>query len=148
LKRALPHEEHLPERAWCIIDEAHVICPAGYESSATRSVIEYVKRGRDAGLSLVLATQQPSAIDTRVLSQVDLTLVHRLTFDGDISAALARIPASLPDTFMFGTSEKDPRVLVRLLESGEAIIGDSQADRAFLGVVRPRVTAHGGAEPK
>lgn len=148
LKKPLRAEERLPERVWCIIDEAHVVCPGGYETSATRSVIEYVKRGRDAGLSLVLATQQPSAIDTRVLSQVDLTLVHRLTFDGDIGAALARIPANLPDSFTFGSSEKNARILVRLLESGEAIIGDSQADRAFLGVVRPRLTAHGGAEPQ
>ena len=31
---------------------------------------ENVKRGRDAGLSLVLATQQPSAVDSKILSQV------------------------------------------------------------------------------
>ena len=148
LQKNLPEADLLPERVWCIVDEAHVICPAGNESSATRSMIEYVKQGRDAGLSLVLATQQPSAIDTRVLSQVDLTLVHRLTFDGDISAALARIPAYLPNNFTLGSTQKDPRMMVRLLETGEAIVGDSQADRTFVGIVRPRLTAHGGAEPK
>ncbi len=138
----------LPDRVWCVIDEAHVVCPGSRETSATRSVVEYVKRGRDAGLSLVLATQQPSAINTRVLSQVDLALVHRLTFEGDISAALARIPAHLPSNFKVGSSSKDPRMLVRLLECGEVIVGDSQTDRAFVALIRPRLTAHGGAEPK
>jgi hypothetical protein len=148
LKKKAALDDDLPERVWAIIDEAHVICPTGLETSATRSAIEYVKRGRDAGLSLVLATQQPSAVDTRVLSQVDLNLVHRLTYEGDISAALARIPANLPAKVFVGTAAKDPRMFVRLLEPGEVIIGDSQSDRAILGVIRPRLTAHGGSEPK
>lgn len=148
LKKHPIEEETRTESVWCVIDEAHVVCPAEHETSATRALIEYVKRGRDAGLSLLLATQQPSAIDTRVISQVDLTLVHRLTLDGDISAALARIPAHLPEKILVGTAKREPRIMVRLLDSGEAIFGDSQTDRAFLGVVRPRLTAHGGSEPK
>src|SRR5262249_9734012 len=59
--------EGLPDGAWVIIDEAHLVCPSDKDTSAKQALIEYVKRGRDAGLSLVLATQQPSAIDSRVL---------------------------------------------------------------------------------
>lgn len=146
---ASPSEKRtVPNRVWCVVDEAHLFCPSDSETSSTRSLIEYVKRGRDAGLSLILATQQPSAVNSRLLSQIDLALVHRLTFEGDINAALARIPASLPPTFSVGNSSKDARALVRLLESGEAILGDAQVDRAFLCRIRPRLTAHGGSEPR
>ena len=138
----------LPEHVWCVVDEAHLFCPADHDTSSTRALIEYVKRGRDAGLSLLLATQQPSAVNSRLLSQVDTVLVHRLTFGGDIHAALDRIPAAIPESFMTGNTPKDARGLVRLLESGEAILGDAQADRAFLFRTRPRLTAHGGSEPK
>lgn len=138
---------HLPGRVWCVVDEAHLFCPGDSETSSTRSIVEYVKRGRDAGLSLLMATQQPSAVNSRVLSQIDLALVHRLTFEGDISSALARIPASLPPSFSVGQASSDARALVRLLESGEAILGDAQVDRAFLCRIRPRLTAHGGSEP-
>ena len=41
---------------------AHVVAPKDQNSPARDALIEYVKRGRDAGLSLVMATQQPSAI--------------------------------------------------------------------------------------
>lgn len=148
LGKHLGEHERLPERVWSVIDEAHVVCPAAADTPATRSVIEYVKRGRDAGLSLLIATQQPSAIDTRILSQIDLNIIHRLTFDGDISAALARIPAALPERVSIGTVPRESRAMVRLLEPGQAIVGDAQCDRAIFCQVRPRVTAHGGAEPK
>ena len=69
-----------PSRVWLLVDEAHVVCPNSGTSPAREALVEYVKRGRDAGLSLVLATQQPSAVDDRVLSQVNLSLSHRLTF--------------------------------------------------------------------
>ena len=59
------------------------------------ALIDYVKRGRDAGLSLAMATQQPSAVDDRILSQVNLSFSHRLTFQADITASVHRIPTKL-----------------------------------------------------
>jgi uncharacterized protein len=67
-------EEKYPSRVWMLVDEAHVVAPADEPSAAKSALIEFVKRGRDAGLSLVLATQQPSAVDSRILSQVNLTI--------------------------------------------------------------------------
>ncbi len=55
----------LPDRLWLFLDEAHVVVPSGGDTAATAPIIDYVKRGRDAGLSLVFATQQPSAVDPR-----------------------------------------------------------------------------------
>lgn len=138
----------LPGGVWIIIDEAHVICPSGQVTAAKPSLIEYVKRGRDAGLSLVLATQQPAAIDSAVLSQVDLTLVHRLVLDSDIGAAISRFPSHFPSAVRMGDRDiADPRILIRLLDDGEVLLGDAETDRGFLVLMRPRLTAHGGDEP-
>jgi uncharacterized protein len=138
----------LPDGAWVIIDEAHLVCPSDQDTSAKDALIEYVKRGRDAGLSLVLATQQPSAIDSRVLSQVDLVIAHRLVMEGDIAAALARMPATLPSKITIGGQEvSNPSALIRMLDTREAWIADAESSRAFLVAMRPRITAHGGDEP-
>lgn len=138
----------LPQGVWTLIDEAHLICPSDSNTAAKPTLIEYVKRGRDAGLSLVLATQQPSAVDSRVVSQVDLLIAHRLVVDADISAALARVPADFPRDVSFGTTQVSDRLaLIRALETGEAWIADAETNRAILVAMRPRVSAHGGDEP-
>lgn len=140
--------EGLPDGAWVLIDEAHLVCPSDRDTSAKGALIEYVKRGRDAGLSLVLATQQPSAIDSRVLSQVDLVIAHRLVMEGDIVAALARMPATLPSEITIGGQEvSSPSALVRMLDTREAWVADAESSRAFLVAMRPRITPHGGDEP-
>ena len=142
-------DTNLPMGVWTIIDEAHVVCPAEQNTAAKPALIEYVKRGRDAGLSLVLATQQPSAIDSGVLSQVDLTIIHRLVLDSDITAAISRFPARFPSAVKL--TERDigePRSLIRLLAAGEALVGDAESERGFVIRIRPRITAHAGDEPE
>lgn len=147
--RQLPEQYHgLPDGVWVLIDEAHLVCPADVHTAAKESLVEYVKRGRDAGLSLVLATQQPAAVDSRVVSQIDLLIVHRLVVDGDISAALARVPADFPKEVSFGSAKISERhALVRALDTGEAWVADAETGRALLVAMRPRVSAHGGDEP-
>ena len=148
-KKPRPQEyDSLPQGVWTLIDEAHLICPSDSQTAAKSTLIEYVKRGRDAGLSLVLATQQPSAVDSRVVSQVDLLIAHRLVVDADISAALARVPADFPKDVSFGTARVSDRLaLIRALETGEAWVADAETNRAVLVAMRPRVSAHGGDEP-
>ena len=138
----------LADGVWVIVDEAHLVCPSDQETSAKEALVEYVKRGRDAGLSLVLATQQPSAIDSRVLSQVDLVIAHRLVMEADISAAVSRMPASVPSRVTFGGQEvSGPGGLIRVLDTREAWLADAESSRSFLMAIRPRVTAHGGDDP-
>lgn len=139
----------LPRGVWTLIDEAHLICPSDGHTAAKPILIEYAKRGRDAGLSLVLATQQPSAVDSRVVSQVDLLIAHRLVVDADILSALARVPADFPKNVSFGITRISERLgLIRALETGEAWIADAETNRAILVAMRPRVSAHGGDEPR
>jgi len=138
----------LPSKVWLLIDEAHVVVPSDSPSPAKRALIEYVKRGRDAGLSLVLATQQPSAVDDRILSQVNITFSHRLSFQTDIQAATNRIPTKLLGGLRFhGVEVRDFGEMLRYLDSGECFLGDHSTSRTVLIKVRPRVTSHGGYSP-
>jgi len=48
---------------WLAIDEAQNILPSERRTSATDVIVKYVREGRNYGLSFVVATQQPTAID-------------------------------------------------------------------------------------
>lgn len=137
-----------PDRVWLVIDEAHVVAPSDRISPARSALVEYVKRGRDAGLSLVLATQQPSALDDRILSQVNVAFSHRLSFQSDINAAVNRIPTkSIRSMKLSGISLTDFSDMVRVLDAGQCFLGDQASSRTVLVQIRPRVTAHGGYSP-
>lgn len=141
-------DDGLPQKVWLFIDEAHIVAPSGSPSPATDALIDYVKRGRDAGLSLVMATQQPSAVDDRILSQVNVTLSHRLTFQTDINAVMNRIPTKLLRELKYAGKEiSDFGDMLRYLEAGECFIGDHSTSRTVLASIRPRVTSHGGYSP-
>jgi len=127
---------------WLMIDEAHILVPSsGQKTAATDSIIEYVRQGRQPGCSLVLATQQPSAIDSRVLSQTDILICHKLVYDDDKKAVFRRMPSEMPSAF------KDSH-FIKSLPIGMAIIGDKQeqTSRAFLARIRPRISQHEGRE--
>jgi hypothetical protein len=127
---------------WLIIDEAHTLIPSGnIKTAASDALIEYVKQGRRPGCSLVFATQQPSAIDTRVLSQLDIIIVHKLVFNDDIKAVYKRTPAIIPHRYKAGA-------FIRTLPVGVALVGDrrEETSRAFIMRIRPRMSQHEGRE--
>lgn len=137
----------LATRLWMVLDEAHVLVPSDGSTAATEPMIDYVKRGRDAGLSLIFATQQPSAVNSKMISQVDLTITHALAFETDLSAAAARMPARAVDYDIDNEKSGGLGDVVRSLSPGEAIVADTSSGRAFLMKVRPRLSAHGGVNP-
>ena len=127
---------------WLFIDEAHTLIPSGtLETPASKALIEYVKQGRRPGCSLIFATQQPSAIDTRVLSQVGTLISYKLVFDDDIKAVYRRIPTIVPAEF------RKPSFIKRL-EVGVPLVADrvETTSRAFVLKVRPRMSQHEGRE--
>ena len=141
-------DEDVPDRLWLFLDEAHVIVPREGATAATGAIIDYVKRGRDAGLSLVFATQQPSAVDNRLMSQVDLTLTHTLSFDSDLQAAMARMPTrSAVKYSRAGLTMPTLIDALRSLGPGQAVVVDAMSGRVFVVQIRPRVSAHGGNTP-
>jgi hypothetical protein len=138
-----------PTKVWLLIDEAHVVAPNNSPSPARKALVEYVKRGRDAGLSLVMATQQPSAVDDEILSQVNISFSHRLAFSNDISAAVNRVPTKVLSNLKLGGADiRDYGDMLRLLGPGQCFVGDNHTSRVILLQIRPRVTSHGGYSPR
>lgn len=143
-----PVSSTVSSRVWLLIDEAHVVCPSSGNSPAREALVEYVKRGRDAGLSLVLATQQPSAVDDRVLSQVNIAFSHRLTFQSDINAAVARVPTKPLESLRLGGAKLSSfNDILRMIDAGQCFVGDHATSRTVLVQMRPRISAHGGQSP-
>ena len=143
-----PQYADIPKQLWMVLDEAHVLVPANGTTAATGPLIDYVKRGRDAGLSLIFATQQPSAVDSKLMSQVDLTITHMLGFEADLNAAVARMPTLTSVDYEINNKKVNSvNDVIRSLKPGEAIVADSASERIFITKIRPRVSAHGGSAP-
>jgi len=132
------------------LDEAQTFLAPGQSSVARDVFVRLVKEGRNIGLSAVLATQQPSAIDQRVLSQVETFIAHQLVTEPDIGAVRANLKASLPDTIEYGSKELDFSGLLRMLPPGQCLVSASEMNtnvrRSVVMSVRPRATVHGGIE--
>jgi len=124
---------------WLCIDEAHTMIPNDRNTAASETITEYVKQGRRPGCSIVLATQQPSAVNSNVLSQLDMILVHKLVFHDDIKAVFKRMPSGVVDEM------KDVE-FVRTLPLGDALLGDREEENpsAFMVKIRPRKSQHEG----
>ena len=125
-------------RVWLAIDEAHQFVPKGRASLCKDMLIRWVKEGRQPGLSLVVATQQPAAMDPELLSQCDVIVAHKITTWDDINA-LDRLSA----TYMRGDLKGYIRNLNR---RGEALLVDDETESVTTIRVRPRFSSHGGAE--
>lgn len=125
-------------RVWLAIDEAHQFVPTGRTSLCKEMLVRWVKEGRQPGLGLIVATQQPAAMDSELLSQCDVILSHKITSWEDINA-LDRLSA----TYVEGNLKIRIRALSR---RGEALLVDDEAEAATYIKVRPRLSAHGGGE--
>lgn len=138
-------DESVPRTLLCI-DEAQGYAPPSKANPCTSTLIQYVKEGRNHGLSLMLTSQQPSAIHSEVLSQVDCVVAHRLTVQSDIDAVLRSAKGRGPEKISSGAQVLSVYDLLRELDQGQAYVSHGDALRAFVVEVRPRVTAHGGIE--
>jgi DNA helicase HerA-like ATPase len=152
IEKLSPQERQALERAseaaapqtWVAIDEAQNILPSERRTSATDVIVKYVREGRNYGLSFVVATQQPTAIDPRILAQVDTLLVHKLTVQGDIDYIRKNIKSNLPEEAKYGNATLGFDELIRSLDVGQALVSNTETDRAFIMDVRPRISVHGG----
>ena len=138
-------EESVPKTLLCI-DEAQGYAPPSKANPCTSTLIQYVKEGRNHGLSLMLTSQQPSAIHSEVLSQVDCVVAHRLTVQPDIEAVLRNSKGRGPERISSGAQALSVHELIRELAQGQAYVSHGDASRSCVVEVRPRVTAHGGIE--
>lgn len=130
LATPLPH-------VWMLLDEAHQFVPNGGATLSKDQLIRWAKEGRQPGLSLVVASQQPSAIDPDVLSQCDIILSHKLTTRADMSAL-----NGLSQDYMGG----ELRTFIKALKrTGEAVLVDDERETVNMLRIRPRRSQHGGS---
>jgi len=119
---------------WLLVDEAHVFFD-GVAASGLRTLLT---RGRGPGVSLVVATQRPSALPAVALSQADLLVAHRLTAEADRDALDAARPTYV-----------DAALSARLPHgTGAALVVDDVTEAAYQVRVRERRTPHGGGTPR
>jgi len=125
---------------WLIIDEAHEFLPSEGETMATHPLTIILREGRQPGISLILASQQPGKIHTDVMTQSDIVIAHRVTARVDVQAL-----GALMQSYMREGLDKQLDILPRL--KGSAIIFDDANERMYSMRVRPRFTWHGGEAP-
>ncbi|MBI5884920.1 ATP-binding protein [archaeon] len=122
---------------WMLIDEAHMFMPRDRESIALDVLLEWVRVGRQPGLSLVLATQRPERLHPDAISQCDLFISHRMTAQPDIQAVSLLRPSYLHQEFDKYYGEM-PR------GKGFALALDDNSERLWLLKMRPRISWDGG----
>ncbi|MCM2325366.1 MAG: ATP-binding protein [Candidatus Woesearchaeota archaeon] len=126
---------------WLVIDEAHEFLPFAGKTPASDALITILREGRQPGISLILATQQPGKIHTDVMTQSDIIISHRITAKLDTEAL-----GMLMQSYMREGLDKYLDHLPH--ENGAAVILDDNNERMFPIRIRPRFTWHGGEAPR
>jgi hypothetical protein len=125
---------------WLFIDELHEFLPEKGKTSATDALIQILREGRQPGISLAVATQQPAKLHTDVWTQSDIVISHRVTAKPDIEA-LSTIMQSYLIESISGYMNNLPHL------KGSAIILDDNSERIYPMRMRGRFTWHGGEAP-
>ncbi|MBI2583889.1 MAG: hypothetical protein HYW25_04435 [Candidatus Aenigmarchaeota archaeon] len=125
---------------WIFIDESHNFVPASEKTLAADILLKIAKEGRQPGLTLVLASQQPEKLHEDILAQTDLLISHRLTSKGDIESL-----KKIMQTYVAFPIEKYMAELPR--KKGAALVLDDNSERLYSVLMRPRKSAHAGESP-
>ena len=125
---------------WMFIDEAHEFLPLHGKTIATDALVQLLREGRQPGISLVLATQQPGQVHRDVMTQSDIVIAHRVTSQPDLEAL-----NYIMQSYLLESIKKYMDDLPSL--KGSAIILDDNSERIYPMRIRPRFTWHGGEAP-
>lgn len=125
---------------WMFLDEAHEFLPLTGKTIATDALIQLLREGRQPGISLVLATQQPGQIHKDVMTQSDIVISHRVTSQPDLEAL-----NNIMQSYLLESIKQHMDDLPTL--KGSAIILDDNSERIYPMRIRPRFTWHGGEAP-
>ncbi|MEM1577800.1 MAG: ATP-binding protein [Candidatus Pacearchaeota archaeon] len=125
---------------WIFIDEMHEFLPKEGKTAATDALIQLLREGRQPGISIVFATQQPGKLHSDAITQADIIISHRLTAKPDLDA-LSEIMQSYLAEDIIAYMNNLPRY------RGSAIVLDDNSERIYSIRIRPRFTWHGGESP-
>jgi hypothetical protein len=135
-------------RGWIIIDEAHNYLPGKGIVASRAPLKKYVNEGRNLGLSIVVATQQPSGLDPAIQRNADVLIIHSMSMTDDIQTAEHMINTFVPESVVYDNRDRiTTRIfdkMIRSLDLGFAVISNDRVNRVFPIKVRPRITIHGG----
>ncbi len=125
---------------WLFIDEVHEFIGKGEKTAATDALVQLLREGRQPGISLVMATQQPGALHRDALTQSDIIISHRVTAKPDLEGL-----NEMMQSYLLESIKRYLDDLPNL--KGSAIILDDNSERIYPMRVRPRFTWHGGEAP-
>jgi uncharacterized protein len=144
VQHGLDYAQYMVKRkmplVWIFIDEAHEFLPMKGKTPATDALIQLLREGRQPGISMVMATQQPGKIHTDAMTQSDIVISHRVTAKLDVDAL-----NDITQSYLYESISSKLNGLPRL--KGSAIILDDNSERIYPMRVRPRFTWHGGEAP-
>lgn len=127
---------------WLFLDEAHLFAPSGQTVPSTEPLVEWVRQGRRPGLSVVMATQQPGALDSRILSQCDTVVIHRLTAGQDSDAVGDKVSELHDTNSLSHYMENIPK------DPGYAYVMNDSSEEMVPVKIRPRRSWHAGDSAK
>jgi DNA helicase HerA-like ATPase len=125
---------------WVFIDEIHEFLSKDEKTPATNAIIQLLREGRQPGISLVMATQQPGKLHADAFTQSDIVISHRVTAKPDIDAL-----NEMMQSYMIEGIKQQMDNLPPL--KGSAIVLDDNSERIYPIRVRPKFTWHGGESP-
>jgi len=125
---------------WLVVDEAHEFLPREGRTAASNALITILREGRQPGISMLLATQQPGKIHTDVMTQADTVIAHRITARIDTEAL-----GILMQSYMRKGLDIELDTLPRV--KGTALIFDDTNEKLYQMRIRPRMSWHGGSSP-
>jgi len=123
-----------------ITHNCHEFLPHDYKTSATDAIVQLLREGRQPGLSLAMATQQPGGLRRDALTQSDIVIAHRVTAQPDVESL-----NYIMQSYLTGSIKRYLDELPTL--KGSALILDDNSERIYPMRMRPRFTWHGGESP-
>ncbi|MEK6822327.1 MAG: hypothetical protein AABY13_00740, partial [Nanoarchaeota archaeon] len=139
----LEEEKQIGEKmpiVWLMIDEAHEFLPKDEKVGSSTALITLLREGRQPGIAMVMATQQPGKIHTDAMTQSDIILAHRLTAKIDTDAL-----GALVQSYLRVGIDRELDNLPKL--PGACLAMDDVNERIYPMRIRPRVSWHGGSAP-
>ena len=125
---------------WLLIDELHEFLPKKGSTPATDALVQVLREGRQPGISLIGATQQPGEIHQDVLTQTDIVISHRLTSKLDLAAL-----NSMMQSYHYQSLQRFMNDLPKL--RGAALVLDDNSERIYPMQIKPKRSWHGGSSP-
>lgn len=144
LKASYKNEEiedsNIASQVWLFMDEAHQFLPSRGKTPASFPLKRTIREGRQPGVSMVMATQQPGKIDSDVLTQSDIVICHHITSKIDIDGLNKIMNTYLKKNIKTSLNELPKK-------PGVALVIDDTREKIEKIKVRPKKTMHAGESP-